>query len=250
LPKHPALIQSLVCGVVILWSVWVSSLVVYRMWRFGSDSRFDHVKHEPLLFFAYWNVLAVWVCCALLPMLLLFDARELRRNDGVSAMDCVGLGTWVIGYVIEATSDIQKYRFKHNKANEHKFISTGLWSTCRHPNYFGDILMWWGVFVSSLTTLQKESFFHVLGGLLCPLSSMMFLGFISGIPILESQAKRRWSRDPAYQRYQAQTPLIIPYVSVFDRFLRPQEMSEEVAPGGRVAVLAHQKQRIKKRRDL
>lgn len=120
--------------------------------------------------------------------------------------------------------------FRSNPANKHKFISHGLWSRSRHPNYFGEILLWWGVYVVALPSLSGWSHLGTLpsslwwGRLLTPfcwrglaaLLSPCFVTYmltrVSGIPLLEYQARKQFGNDPAYRAYVARTPVLIPRI--------------------------------------
>nr|XP_053628119.1 uncharacterized protein LOC128685588 [Cherax quadricarinatus] len=93
----------------------------------------------------------VWVLVTLLPSLL---AVSSPRQRALAARDYMGWGVWAMGFVIEVVADYQKTAFRNDPANKDKFISTGLWSLSRHPNYFGEILLWFGLYVSASSTFS------------------------------------------------------------------------------------------------
>lgn len=113
-----------------------------------------------------------------------------------------------MGFVLESTADWQKGRF-HVKPKERKdlpFISTGLWRYCRHPNYFGEILLWTGTWFLSISATRP---YHLIG-LLSPIFTFTLIVFISGIPIAEKLGDKRWRRLVAYNQYKLITSPLIP----------------------------------------
>jgi steroid 5-alpha reductase family enzyme len=113
-----------------------------RVMRDGGDSRFDEVKTQPGKFLVYWTLQGVWVWVTALPVFLI---NGIGRQSPLFWGDYLSLALWVAGFICETTADYQKYKFKQDPANKGRFINTGLWSLSRHPNYFGEILMWWAV---------------------------------------------------------------------------------------------------------
>ena len=104
-----------------------------------------------------------------------------------------------MGLLIEGVADMQKFNFIQNKKNKGKWINTGLWKYSRHPNYFGEILMWYGVYVASYTWLTDR---NSLIATLSPLFITFMLIGVSGIPLLEKSADKRWGKDKKYKDYK------------------------------------------------
>jgi steroid 5-alpha reductase family enzyme len=120
----------------------------------------------------------------------------------------LGLGIWFIGLIIEATADIQKYKFKLDKKNKDKFIDIGIWKYSRHPNYFGEILCWVGVYVFVFLSFSiSEKLIALIG----PLFITTLLLFVSGIPLLEKYADKKWGKEKDYQEYKKNTNILIPW---------------------------------------
>ncbi len=122
-------------------------------------------------------------------------------------MVTVSLFEWTVGLIIETIADVQKIQFKNNPANKGKWIESGIWRYSRHPNYFGEIVVWIGVYIVAATSLP---FVQAAIGLISPLFIIVLLLFVSGIPILEKSADKRWGNDPAYKKYKKRTSLLIP----------------------------------------
>ena len=117
------------------------------------------------------------------------------------------LGTvmWALGFAIEVVADAQKRRFRADPANAGKFIDVGLWRWSRHPNYFGEILLWTGITVIAVPVLQGWQWTLLIS----PVFVYLLLTRISGVPMLERASDRKWRGDPDYERYKAQTPVLM-----------------------------------------
>lgn len=195
--------RVLLAGMVVLWALRLGGFLLFRIWRTGKDSRFDDMRGNFWKFGKFWlsQGLAVWII--LIPALL-----ALRHNDSsIGLLAIIGAGIWLVGFTIETTADLQKFRFSQNPANKNKWIAAGIWHYSRHPNYFGEILVWFGVYVFCLTVLSP---LEALIGLVSPIFIKVLLLFVSGIPILEKSADSRWGDQPAYKAYKRQTSILIP----------------------------------------
>jgi len=123
-------------------------------------------------------------------------------------IDTLGLSFFIIGLLFETISDQQKLIFRSNPKNRNKFICSGLWSLSRHPNYFGEILLQWGIFLFCMPAFCWWQFIAVLS----PLFTMFLLLRVSGIPLLEKQADKEWKQDKDYLQYKARTKILVPFV--------------------------------------
>ena len=119
----------------------------------------------------------------------------------------VGGSIWLAGLVIEAVADQQKFAFKRTPAGRTRWTDTGLWRFSRHPNYFGELLCWWGIFVFAAPSLGAWVALGVVG----PLAITGLLLFATGIPTLEASAKKKWGSDPDYQAYRRRTRTLVPW---------------------------------------
>ncbi len=117
-----------------------------------------------------------------------------------------GAVIWLIGLAIEAVSDAQKSAFKAKATKGERFISQGLWKYSRHPNYFGEILVWWGLFLFAVPFLHGAAFAVVIG----PIFITLLLVFVSGIPLLERSAEAKHGDDPVYREYKRRTSILVP----------------------------------------
>jgi steroid 5-alpha reductase family enzyme len=113
---------------------------------------------------------------------------------------------WVIGFTIEVAADVQKSRFNSDPTNKGRFVRDGLWSRSRHPNYFGEIVLWIGVAIIALPILQGWQWV----ALLSPIFVTLLLTRVTGIPLLEMKADKKWGGQPDYEAYKQATPVLIP----------------------------------------
>jgi steroid 5-alpha reductase family enzyme len=196
--------RSLLLGAMVtLWAVRLGSFLFARISAAGKDRRFDRIKTQPMAFFLTWNLQGLWVVMTSAAALA---AMTSIAQVPLSLLALLGTTLWVIGFVIETVADRQKQRFRLDPLNDHAFITTGLWAWSRHPNYLGEILLWTGVAIVALPAL--DGWQHV--ALISPLFVYWLLTRISGIPLLEAQAEKRWGETAAYRDYVAQTPLLWP----------------------------------------
>ena len=113
---------------------------------------------------------------------------------------------WIVGFSIEVSADNQKRRFRQSPTNASRFIESGLWRWSRHPNYFGEILLWSGIAICAFPALQGWQYVTLIS----PVFVWLLLTKISGIRMLEASAQKRWGDDPEYIRYVSNTPMLIP----------------------------------------
>ncbi|XP_077154172.1 uncharacterized protein LOC143817014 [Ranitomeya variabilis] len=195
--------QQVQTGLVTVWAVRLGTFLFLRILRDGRDRRFDKVRDNPGMFFVYWTVQGIWIFVTLLPSLML---NLETRNKPLGLKDYLGWTLWSLGFLIQAVSDQQKWNFKADPDNAGKFIQSGLWAYSRHPNYLGEILQWSGLFLSASSVLSGYQYLSLLS----PIFVWFLLNYVSGIPILEAQAKKRWGEDLAYKNYIQQTPVLWP----------------------------------------
>ena len=205
---HPR--QILMTTLVCTWTLRLGSFLVMRVLRTGGDSRFDELKHQPINFLVAWILQGVWVWVVSVPLLLLNSSAA---NPGLKWMDVIGVLFWVHGFLIETIADFQKLGFKSNPANKGKFINVGLWKYARFPNYYGEIVLWTGVFLGCCATFSGAEWASVAS----PMFVAFLLLFVSGVPLQERQAKERWGEEPEYIAYREQTYLLVPMPKFWKR---------------------------------
>ena len=199
----PAGAQWLIAAMILVWAGRLGSFLFRRIHAAGGDQRFDHIKVSSSRFFVAWTLQGAWVVmtsCAAVSAILSVQPQA------VGAIFAMGAVMWVAGFVIEVVADRQKSRFRADPVNEGRFINTGLWARSRHPNYFGEILLWAGIAVMAIPYLSGTQWVVMLS----PLFVYALLTRVSGVPTLVRRGQQLWGDDPAYQAYLSSTPLLMP----------------------------------------
>ncbi|MFL2747265.1 MAG: DUF1295 domain-containing protein [Gammaproteobacteria bacterium] len=187
-----------------IWAFRLGSFLFVRVKKAGSDGRFDLMKKDFWWFLMTWTIQGLWVFLTL-AMALAAITSELKLPIDIFAV--IGVLIWIIGFSIEVIADQQKTDFKDNPANENSFITEGLWSWSRHPNYFGEMVLWIGISVIALPVLVGWQ----LVALISPIFIIFLLTRISGINLLEARGLKKWKDDPAYLDYLNRTSILIPF---------------------------------------
>ena len=196
-------VHLLIVLIVSIWGIRLASYLFIRINKIKQDARFDNIRTNYLRFGAFWllQALSIWIIS--IPLIILLSKPPVLD---LLALHWAGLIISAVGIIIESVADWQKYRFKNKLNNKNRWIDSGLWKYSRHPNYFGEILMWWGVFVYCVPNLQNGELFSIIS----PLYVMFLLLYVTGIPTLEKRYLQRYGNNPAYQAYVARTRLLIP----------------------------------------
>jgi steroid 5-alpha reductase family enzyme len=206
LQNKMSVVQWIAFGIVLLWSIRLGSYLLYRIHKIGHDKRFDEMRQSFWKFGRFWVLQGLTAWVVLLPVSFLLQSNSVTE---ITSVVVVGVVISMFGIIFEGISDVQKFNFIQDKGNKGKWIDIGLWKYSRHPNYFGEILTWVGAYVISYTWLVGA---EVYLGLIGPLFISFMLIFVSGIPILEKGADKRWSGDKNYQAYKSRTSILIPFI--------------------------------------
>lgn len=190
-------------AMVAVWALRLGSFLFRRVRRDGRDGRFDEIKIDPLRFFMTWTLQGLWVLLTIAAALAIITSVE-RQSIGWIAI--VGIVVWILGFAIEALADRQKSVFKQDPSNTGRFITTGLWSWSRHPNYFGEIVLWTGIAIMAVPILSGWRWIVLIS----PVFVTLLLTRVSGIPMLEARAEERWGDDEEFRAYTRRTSVLIP----------------------------------------
>jgi steroid 5-alpha reductase family enzyme len=192
---------------VVAWGARLAMYLFYRIMHIGRDARFDGIRERFWKFLKFWFFQGVAVWVIMLPSIVWFARTGAVDARGWTAWMTAGTAVWLGGLTIETIADIQKYQYKRRTGAQSRWMSSGLWRYSRHPNYFGELLCWWGLF---LFVLPELGWWFFLGGL-GPLAITGLLVFVTGIPTLERSADEKWGRDPEYQLYRTRTRRLVPW---------------------------------------
>lgn len=193
----------LLTGIVAIWAIRLASFLFMRIRAAGEDRRFREIKQSFARFLLTWTLQGLWVAFSLAAALAAITST-VRKELDVFAV--VGFLVWLFGFAFEVIADRQKSAFNANPANKGKFIRSGLWAWSRHPNYFGEIVLWIGVTIIALPILQGWQW----ATLISPIFIILLLTRISGVPLLEKRADEKWGGQPDYEAYKAGTSVLVP----------------------------------------
>jgi steroid 5-alpha reductase family enzyme len=193
----------IVMVLVLIWAIRLGAFLYKRIQKDGKDGRFDELKPNFLRFLIVWTLQGLWVTFTLAAALVIFTTT-VKKPLGFVAV--IGILIWVIGFLIEVIADAQKSKWRANPENRGKFINIGLWSKSRHPNYFGEILLWIGIAVIAFPIMETWQYFSLIS----PVFVYFLLTRVSGIPLLEKRSDEKWGGKDEYEEYKKNTPVLIP----------------------------------------
>ena len=196
--------RALIAGaMVVVWALRLGTFLFIRVKKAGKDGRFDELKQSTLRFLSTWTLQGLWVLLTVAAALAIITGMQ---REPIGWIGIVGIALWVVGFAIEVVADQQKSAFKADPANEGRFITSGLWAWSRHPNYFGEIVLWTGMAVMAIPVLSGWRWVTLVS----PLFVTLLLTKVSGIPMLEARSDKRWGDETEYQEYKENTSALVP----------------------------------------
>ena len=187
----------IIVACIALWAIRLGSFLFMRIRKAGEDRRFRDIKPNFTRFFMTWTLQGMWVSMCLLCVLTAISSGIITNS-----IFYIGVVIFTLGFIIEVIADYQKTVFRKNIGNKDKFISTGLWAYSRHPNYFGEILLWFGIAIMSFSSLNGLQYLTLIS----PIFVYTLLVYISGIRILENNGYKKWGHLESYKEYLQNTP--------------------------------------------
>ena len=189
-------------SLVLIWALRLGRFLYKRVHQDGGDGRFDDIKPKFGSFLTAWTLQGLWILfTASAAWVGMLSVTPVAMN----IYDIFGILLWLVGFLIEVVADRQKRQFR-SKNGRDKFIQSGLWRYSRHPNYFGEILLWVGIMILALPAMEGWAYMSILS----PIFVAWLLTQISGVPMLEARGHEKWGDDPRYQDYVSRTSCIIP----------------------------------------
>ncbi len=194
---------SLVISIlVIIWAGRLGTFLFTRIAKDGEDKRFRTIKPDIAQFFMTWTLQGMWVSlCSLCAITGIASETGIIVNN----IFYIGLVMFIGGFAIEIVADQQKSAFRAIPENRNKYITSGLWSRSRHPNYFGEITLWTGVAVMSFSSLSGIEYLTLIS----PIFTYLLLVKISGVRMLEGRGQKTWGNDEDYIAYIKNTPMVM-----------------------------------------
>ena len=166
------------------------------------DSRYAIWRKEWGKYFCIRSYLQVYMLQGLMLLIISLPIMLINQNGsgGFNLLVVIGFIIWLVGFYIESVGDRQLSEFIKDPNNKGKLMQTGLWKYTRHPNYFGEVTLWWGIWLISLTAVN--GFFGIVG----PITITILILFVSGVPLLEKKYKGRAD----FEEYKKKTSVFIP----------------------------------------
>ena len=193
----------LIAGFVIIWALRLGSFLFLRVLKDKEDRRFSEWKKNFHQFLRVWTLQGLWVFLTSVAALTAITSRKIIEPD---LFLYIGSFLWVFGFLFESIADYQKRKFRSE--NKNKFIQSGLWSVSRHPNYFGEIVLWFGIALIAFPTLVGPQYVSLIS----PLFVYLLLTRVSGVHILEKHADDTWGKKKDYKAYKEKTPVLFPKI--------------------------------------
>ena len=199
--SYPVFFQILPGLMVVIWAIRLGGFLFYRVLKMGRDERFDHMHKAPLKYAGFWTLqgLAVWLIS--IPLTVFYSRTEMELAPWAA---WIGIILWMMGMLLESVSDTQKFLFKSHTPD--RWVDKGLWKYARHPNYGGEIILWWGIYIVAFRMEGSGWLIALIG----PVFIRVLLLFVSGIPLLEKRYRQKYGNDPEYQKYRKSTSLLFP----------------------------------------
>ena len=189
---------------VVIWALRLGLFLLLRVFQVGEDKRFRNAKESFFKFLMFFSISGLWVFLTTANVLTMILNNADLFGD---AYFFSGLILWILGFSFELIADEQKRQFRKNPVNKRKFITSGLWSVSRHPNYFGEILIWIGMAIISFPALNGWQYTTLIS----PILDTLLLTRVSGVNLLEKSADKKWGNLETYQGYKSKTALLIPF---------------------------------------
>jgi len=193
----------LIGAVIMVWAIRLGSFLFLRIAKDGKDNRFNSIKTSFSQFFMTWTIQGMWVfvCSS-----AAFVAIASSTGAVINSVFIIGLVMFLFGFTVEVIADNQKTAFRSIPENKDSFIDEGLWARSRHPNYFGEIILWAGITVMGISTFEGMNYLAVFS----PIFSYLLLVYVSGVRMLEYRGHKKWGHLDEYKEYKKNTPKLIP----------------------------------------
>ena len=195
-------IGSLILAILIsIWAIRLGSFLFLRIHKDGEDKRFRTIKPSFSQFFMTWTLSGLWVSlCSMCALTAISNPSGIVLNIPTF----IGLCLFIVGFTIEVIADYQKTVFRSDPGNKNKFIKSGLWSRSRHPNYFGEIILWFAIALISFSSLNGTQYLTLIS----PIFTYLLLVYVSGVRMLEARGDVKWGDNEEYIKYKKETPML------------------------------------------
>jgi len=201
--QNMTLVSAVVTLLVAIWGIRLTYHIFRRNAGKPEDFRYANFRREwgrAYYIRSYFQLFMFQAAMMFLISMSFVYANALGTVESLGLF-IAGMIIWLVGFLFEAIGDSQLKKFARNPANKGKLINTGLWKYTRHPNYFGEATLWWGVFAMAIAC--GAPWYTVAS----PITITLLVRFISGVPMLEKNLKKR----EGYENYVRKTSIFIPW---------------------------------------
>jgi len=194
--------QIIVCALVTVWGVRLAAHIYMRNKGKKEDYRYLAWRKEWGKLFYIRSYLQVYLLQGILLYIIVLPVLLINKDIGgdLVILDFIGIFVWCVGFFFEVVGDAQLAKFLKNKKNKGKLMTEGLWAYTRHPNYFGESFLWWGVFLIAFSAT------NLLWLIVSPLLITLLVLKISGVPILE----KKMEKHPDFEEYKRRVSVFVP----------------------------------------
>lgn len=185
-----------------LWALRLSGYIFYRNLKIGKeDYRYEEMRNswgDSFKVKAYFRVFMLQGVLSIVIGYPLYIISQ-KQASALTYLDILGISLWCYGFLVESIADYQKDRFKSNSINKGKIIMSGLWKYSRHPNYYGEAVLWWGIFLFLCSSIN----FYII--MISPIVLTFLLLKVSGVTLLE----QKYKDHPDFEVYKKTTNAFI-----------------------------------------
>lgn len=206
--------QVVLTVLLVLSRTELALFLFYRVCSRKKDGRFDELHNNFWKYLGFWVYQMMWVYATCASVVFVNGDSA---NPDLNALDWIGWVLFFVGFAVQVLSDFQKFFFRKDPANKGKICEIGVWFYSRHPNYFGEIMIWTGLFVSAANVIVASTSSPGFGWLtaISPVFTTLVLLFVSGLPTAEGQSLKRFymgdDKGAKWEEYAQGTSPIIPF---------------------------------------
>ncbi len=203
--ENPGIRGVLVGILVTVWGLRLSFHIYRRNHKKSEDYRYLAWRKEWGKWFYLRSYFQIYLLQGFFLFIIILPVLVINKGygGGLNLIDFIGLVVWLLGFYFEVASDMQLSRFIKNPANKGKIMQSGLWAYTRHPNYFGEVVLWWGIWIIALSV--SGGFFTIIG----PFTITFLILKVSGIPMLE----KKMEENPEFEEYKKRVSIFFPLPS-------------------------------------
>lgn len=200
---NPSLLQIMITLCICIWGTRLSTHIFLRNWVKGEDPRYTAMKKNWGAWAPLYSYLQVFILQGSLMLPISYPVILINStpNAPLTWIALIGLGMWLVGFFFEIVGDYQLTLFLQKPENKGRIMRYGIWQYTRHPNYFGELMMWWGIFLMALPL--PGGIFTIIS----PFIMTFLLLYVSGIPLIE----KSFESNKEFQEYKKTTNALIPW---------------------------------------